>query len=243
MSLKDFSPRVGIIVQARLGSTRLPGKVLLDLVEGHSVLSYLLRRLSSCKRVDCLVVAIPDNVDNDELASLISSSGYRLFRGDETDCLDRYYRAAIANSLEVIVRITSDCPFVVPENVDQMITYYLEHYSEIDYLSNREFTDFPEGLDVEIFNVDALRRAAQEAKDPAEREHINFYFLRHPELFRVRYFRHELGADYSRFQLSIDTDKDLEQARGLFKEGGLPFDFSFEQLMSVLAENELEGRL
>lgn len=236
MSLSAIKPSVGIILQARMGSTRLPGKVLMDLMGGHTVVGYLLRRLQQCRHVDKVIVATTTSSKDDVLVKWLEENKYSFYRGSEKDCLDRYYQAAGQHKLDIIVRITTDCVFVIPDVVDDMLEYYLANLRQIDYLSNRSYTNFPEGVDVEIFSYAMLKDAKQYASGPDELEHINYYFLRNDNKFRIRYYNHGLGIDYSRFKLSIDTAEDLERARRLFKDKGLSFFFSLKELAGILTK-------
>jgi spore coat polysaccharide biosynthesis protein SpsF len=233
MSSRDTDSRVAALVQARLGSTRLPGKVFAPLVDGKSVLEYLLDRLASCRKLSQIIVATTTEAGDDRLAAWLAEKGIAYFRGSEADCLDRLYRAATKFGVEIIVRITSDCPLAVPEVVDEMVAYYLENAESIDYLSNRQFTNYPEGVDVEIFTRAMLRQAAVEAVESREREHINYFFLERPEQFRIRYYNHGLSRDYSNYKLSVDTQADLDLLIQLFSRG-LPRDFTFRELAVTL---------
>ncbi|MBM4053440.1 MAG: acylneuraminate cytidylyltransferase [Planctomycetes bacterium] len=243
MSSNVTNPRVAIIVQARMGSTRFPGKILKEIVGAETVLGYLLKRLSSSKHANKIIVATTTNPKDNVLESWLKKNGYLFYRGNEDDCLDRFYQICAYYNVDIAVRITSDCPLVVPEVVDDMIFYYLNNYHEIDYLSNRQYTNFPEGIDVEIFSTKILTEAAENAVLKKEREHINYYFLNRDTQYRVRYYNHNLGFDYSRFKLSIDTYEDIERVRSLFKEKGLPLDFSLLQLIGVLQTEEQREQL
>ncbi len=234
MSSNAINPCVGIVVQARLSSTRLPGKIFKDLAGGKSVVGYLIERLSTCTRVDRLIVATTTNPADDMLEAWLKQHNYLYYRGSEDDCLDRFYRASRIWGLDIIVRITSDCPLVVPDIVDDMICYYLNNRQWIDYLSNRQHANFPEGLDVEIFTFRMLEEANHNANRQKEREHINYYFLDRDSRYRVRYYNHGERYDYSRFKLSIDTPEDLEQIKNLFAVKNLPLAFSFNELTAVL---------
>jgi len=230
--------RAGIIVQARLGSSRLPGKVLKPLVEGRTVLGYLLERLTFCQPAAKLIVATSLNPIDDPLAQQIAAWKIAFFRGSESDCLERYYSAARQFDLEIVARVTADCPLVIPSIVEEMIQYFRRNYDRIDYLSNRQYTDFPEGLDVEIFKTDLLEEGVREAQRLDEREHINYFFLNRPTRYRLRYYNHGRGRDYSRFKLSIDDAADLDRVRALFSHRGLPIDFTFDQLITALIAEE-----
>nr|NIN65969.1 acylneuraminate cytidylyltransferase [Anaerolineae bacterium]NIN96152.1 acylneuraminate cytidylyltransferase [Anaerolineae bacterium] len=165
-----MNPNTVAIVQARVGSTRLPGKVLKDLV-GLPLLARVVRRTARASRPDEVVVAIPEASTDDSLARLCHAYGWPCFRGSEDDVLDRYYRAATEYGAESVVRITSDCPLVDPGIVDQVVDLFLQ--GEWDYVSNTLAPrTYPRGLDVEVFTFDALRLAWKEDSNPAWREHV-----------------------------------------------------------------------
>ena len=238
MSSRGTKKKVAVIVQARIGSTRLPGKVLMNLTGKESVLGYLLKRLSKCRCVDKVIVATTTNPKDDVLEKWLKEQNYLFFRGSEEDCIERYCGALEIFRADIVVRITSDCPLVVPQVIDEMIEYYLDNFKEIDYLSNRQFANFPDGVDTEIFTFKMLEEAKKNATLKNEREHINNYFLNRPSQYRIRYYNHNMGCDYSRFKLSIDTATELEQVRSLFSKKQLPLDFSFEDLMKVITDKE-----
>ncbi|EKD28525.1 MAG: Acylneuraminate cytidylyltransferase [uncultured bacterium] len=234
MYLKDIKPLVGIFVQARLNSTRFPGKIMKKLYNNTTVLDFLLKRLSLCKRNDKLVIATTDNPKDDLLVKWLHKNNYKYFRGSESNCLKRFYDAAILFNIDFIVRITSDCPLVPPDLVDSMIQYYIKNFHYIDYLSNRQFTNYPEGVDIEIFKTSMLAEALKNNTVKNEEEHINYYFLNRPEKYRLRYFMHKFDKDYSRFKLSIDTPSDLKDIRNIFRSKKLALNFSTNDLLKVL---------
>jgi spore coat polysaccharide biosynthesis protein SpsF len=217
-----------------MGSSRLPGKVLKELTAGRTVLGYLLERLSNCRQADKILVATTTNPGDDILVEWLEERKYPYYRGSENDCLDRFYRAGKQFDIDATVRITSDCPLVIPAVVDEMITYYVNNRTQIDYLSNRQYTNFPEGLDVEIFSQELVKEAADNAFLQEEREHINYYFLKRDSRYRIRYYNHNLGYDYSCFKLSIDTQSDLDNCKTFFEKKQLPLDFSLHELIKVL---------
>ena len=234
MSLKGIKKEIAIVVQARMGSTRLPGKILMELTGGDSVLGFMLKRLSKCRLVDKVIVATTTNLKDDVLEKWLKERGCLSFRGSENDCLERSYKALKKFGADIVIRITSDCPLVIPQVVDEMIRYYLDNIEEVDYLSNRQFTNYPEGVDIEIFTFKMLAEAENYARVKREREHINDYFLNRPSQYRIRYYNHGMDRDYSRFELSIDTISDLERARRLFSKKDLPLNFSFKDLIRAL---------
>lgn len=237
-TINNTKKEVAVIVQARMGSTRLPGKVLLELTNGECILEYLLKRLSKCRRVDKVIVATTTNLKDDVLEKWLSERNYLFFRGSEDNCIERYYGAIEKFNADILVRITSDCPLVIPELIDEMIEYYLDNSGKIDYLSNRQFANFPDGVDTEIFTFQMLKDAHANASLKEEFEHINYFFLNRPSKYRIRYYNHNLGHDYSRLKLSVDTAEDLERLRSLLTKSKLAPDFSFEDLMKAAAGNE-----
>jgi glutamate-1-semialdehyde 2,1-aminomutase len=145
------------IVQARMGSTRFPGKVLQELPGGHSLISFLLARLSQCAAVDRIVVATTDRESDDRFAGHVRQLGYEVFRGSDKDVLDRYYHAALPHAPTVVVRITGDCPLVDPALVTRVITVLTDQ--QADYAANNHPPTYPDGLDVEACTFGALERA------------------------------------------------------------------------------------
>jgi len=234
MSSNDIKPNVSIIVQARLGSTRFPEKVLAKLINGESVLGYLVKRLSTCRLANKVIVATTTSPKDDKLADWLKQRKIICFRGSEDNCLDRFYQVCKQFNINILVRITSDCPLVIPEVVDEMIRYYLDNQDHLDYLSNRQQTNFPEGVDVEIFSFKILAEAHKELTNQEEREHINYFFLNRSLHYSLQYFNHDSRGNYSNFKLSVDKPDELKQIRRLFEEKELPFNFSMKQLFIAL---------
>src|SRR5438067_2111172 len=166
-------PRTVAIVQARMGSSRLPGKVLRD-IHGEPMLYRVLSRIRRAVHLDDVLVATTSRREDDCISRLASAWGFRAFRGSEEDVLDRYYKAARFSGAELVVRITADCPLAAPELIDQAIEEMLS--SHADYVSNsRPYSTYPEGLDVEVIRFEALERAWREAAQISEREHVTPY--------------------------------------------------------------------
>jgi spore coat polysaccharide biosynthesis protein SpsF len=157
------------IIQARFNSTRLPGKVLLDL-GGKTVLERVVERVSGSHLIDKIVVATTIREDDSRIAQLCSMKGICVYRGSEDDVLDRYYQAATTGRASHVVRITADCPLIDPEIIDRVIKTHLDN--KADYTSNVLKETFPDGQDVEIFTFQALDRAWKEARLPSQREHV-----------------------------------------------------------------------
>ncbi len=206
-------PRAVAIVQARMGSTRLPGKVLKELA-GEPVLARVVQRLSRATQIDEVVVATTQESQDDVLAETCSSRGWHCFRGSEQDVLDRYYQAARQHRADIVVRITSDCPLIDPGIVDALV-FALRLDPIADYATNTLAPrTYPRGLDVEVMTFDALAKAWREACAPAEREHVTPYLYRNPASFRLRGLWND--TDYSALRWTVDTEEDLALVRLIY---------------------------
>ena len=225
------------VIQARMGSTRLPGKIMRP-IRGATVLGHVLTRVRACPQLDAVVVATTTNPADDQVAAESRAHGARVFRGSELDVLDRYYHAAKENQAAAVVRITSDCPLFDPHLLTRMIDEFHSLGAtgrKVDYLSNTLQRTFPRGLDVEIFTFAALERAHREAAQPHEREHVTPYIHQHPELFCLRNFAGP--EDLSHHRWTLDTEDDLRFVEAVYaalhREGEL---FSTEDVLRLLAE-------
>ena len=202
------------IIQARTGSTRLPEKVLCDLM-GKPMLERELERLKKATRIDTFVLATTYKSEDDAVVEIGARAGFTVFRGSEKDVLDRYYRAAKEAGADVVVRITGDCPLHDPEVVDLVVKHFLD--SGADYTKTPE--NYPEGLDTEVFSFAALEVSWREAELPSEREHVTLFIRNHPERFLSDIWR--LGdQDHSVYHWSGDTEKDLAFVEAVYKELG-----------------------
>ena len=172
------------IVQARMDSTRLPGKVLKE-VNGKPLIEILFQRLSRSKEIDEIILATSKNLENDRLAETVEKLGFDVFRGSENDVLDRYYQAAKPYSPKAVVRITGDCPIIDPQLVDKVISLYKE--SNVDYASNTDPPTYPDGLDTEVFSFAVLEAAHRQAEEPFEREHVTPFILANGQFKRINY--------------------------------------------------------
>jgi len=206
--------RAGIIVQARMTSTRLPGKVLMS-VMGKPLLEYEIERLQRVRRVDDIIIATTTNDTDQPIVDLAERSGIKVFRGSEEDVLSRYYGAAKENDLEAVVRITSDCPLIDPAVVDDVISAYLENSETCDYVSNCLSRTFPRGMDTEVFSFELLKKVHFEARQPHEREHVTPYIYQNPQRFRLRNLAFIL--DESRHRWTVDTPEDFELIRRILE--------------------------
>ena len=172
------------IVQARMGSTRLPGKVLKK-INGKPLIEILLHRLSSSKKIDKIILATSKDQMNDSLTDTVKKLDFEVFRGSEDDVLKRYYEAAKFFKPQVVVRITGDCPIIDPQLVDNIIRQYYEH--DVDYTSNTDPPTYPDGLDTEVFSFTALETAHKQATRPYEREHVTPFIRTNGQFKRLNY--------------------------------------------------------
>lgn len=224
--------RAVAIIQARMGSTRLPGKVMMDLC-GRPVLSRVVDRTLRAGLLNQVLVATTTEVADKVIVEHCWRWGWPCFRGSEGDVLDRYYQAALESKAEVVVRITSDCPLIDPGIIDQVVRELLEH--EVDYVSNTlPPRTFPRGLDVEALSFEALARAWREDQNLAWREHVTPYIYEHPDRFRLRGVTNAI--DYSHMRWTVDTAEDLAFVRLVYDYFGSD-TFSWKQVLQVLQEN------
>ncbi len=226
--------RTVAIVQARMGSTRLPGKVMMDLA-GEPMLARVINRVRRATMLHEVVVATSTQPGDNVIVELSVKRGWPCFRGSEDDVLDRYYQAAIHHQADVVVRITADCPLIDPEVVDWVVGQFSEK-SPLAYASNTTIppVTFPTGQDVEVMSFEALQRAWREDEDPAWREHVTPYIHLHPEKFKL------LGVvgqiDHSHLRLSVDTPEDMALMRLIYGHFGHDL-FSWQDVLAVLAEH------
>jgi len=204
---------IGIIIQARMGSTRLPKKVIKK-IEGKTVLEHVILRLKKVKKVSSIILATTDKKEDDVLERIAKNCKIEVYRGSENDVLDRFYQAAKLFNINHIVRITADCPLVDPKIVEKVIDLYLN--GNYDYVSNTHPPTFPDGIDVEVFSFKALEKSWQEAKLTSEREHVVPYIIKNENIFKMGNVVSEKNMDYPR--LTLDEKEDLILIRKIYKE-------------------------
>lgn len=219
------------IVQARMQSSRLPGKVLRDLC-GRPMLARVVGRVGRARAVERVVVAAPDDAENEPIAALCRRLGVPCFRGSHHDVLDRFHRAAEAFAARVVVRITADCPLVDPQVIDQVVAALLEH--QPDYASNVLRRGWPRGLDTEVVTSDALRRASNEARLPYQRIHVTPYIYEHPERFRLHSVAGPCNLGHWRW--TVDTPADLEFARAIYEQFSGDDRFGWHEVKRLVAQ-------
>lgn len=207
-----MAPRVVAIVQARMASSRLPGKVLTDL-GGQPVLAWVVRRASRAAGIDQVVIATSVATDDDIVTDFCKDNNFACSRGNLHDVLDRYMHAAREYDADVIVRLTGDCPLIDPDMLAENLRAFLAAQPSLDFAANRlpgERT-IPIGLDAEFCTRAALETAWREAQEPHQREHVMPFFYEQPQRFNILHIKH--SPDYGHYRWTVDTPEDLELLR------------------------------
>ena len=224
-----------VVVQARVGSSRLPGKVLLP-VGGETLLVAMLRRVKRAHTPFDLVVATTTDPADQTIVDLCDKIGQLCFRGHPTDLLSRHYHVALERNASVVVKIPSDCPLIDPLVIDRVLQYYLEVEGRFDFVSNLHPATYPDGNDVEVVSMECLETAHREAKRPMEREHTTPFIWEHPDRFRLGNVAWESGLDLSMsHRFTLDYEADYRFIARVFEElGGPEAVFSLNQILELL---------
>ena len=210
------------ILQARMKSTRLPGKILAPLL-GEPMVARQLERIQRAQRLDDIVLATSTDPSDDPLVAWAEAKDIKVFRGSLTDVLMRFVEVIDHFQPDLVVRLTADCPLTSPAVIDSVIdTFYS---SDVDYCSNTLTPTFPDGLDVEVIRADVLREVAADSTDPVEREHVTLGVYRHPERYRLANF--EGTEDHSDLRWTVDTPEDMAFVTAVY-EALYPLDPAFE---------------
>lgn len=200
------------VIQARISSTRLPGKVLKK-IEGKTVLEHVINRVQAARKIDNIVVATTVKKEDLEIMKLCANLGISVFCGSEDDVLDRYYQSARLFKAGHIVRITSDCPLIDPQVIDEVIGLYFQ--KKADYATNTIPETYPDGLDTEIFSFKTLQMAWNNAKLFSEREHVTPYIRKNPNIFKIVNLRSNVNFSSKRW--TLDEPEDLEFIKIIYK--------------------------
>lgn len=228
-------PRVVAIIQARMASSRLPGKVLADL-GGQPVLAWVVRRAGRAHGIDQVVVATSVAAEDDAVAAFCKEQDYACSRGSLYDVLDRYRQAAHEYDAEVIVRLTGDCPLIDPAMLADNLKTFLGAKPPLDFAANRlpgERT-IPIGLDAEFCTLAALETAWREAQKPHQREHVMPFFYEHADRFRILHIKH--SPDYGNYRWTVDTPEDLELLRQVVSYFA-DDNFSWKDVLALFEKN------
>ena len=212
-----MAERAVVVIQARIGSTRLPGKSLAD-IAGRPMLAHVAERAAEIPGIAGVVIATTVSPADEALVAFARQAGLNCIRGSEADVLDRFCLAARETRAEAIVRVTADCPLLDPEVSGRVLAAYLGRRPAVDYASNVHPPTYPDGLDTEVISVEALETAARETQLPSDREHVTAYIWRRPERFRLVNVAH--SDDLSAGRWTVDTEADLAFVRAVYEALG-----------------------
>ena len=232
----EKTSKVVCIIQARMASSRLPGKVLENIC-GHPMLYWVVTRAAEAKLIDEIIVATTLDNSDDPISKWCLDHNINCFRGDGFDVLDRYYQTAKNFQADVVVRLTADCPLIDPDLIDEVVSVFFE--KEVDFAANRlppPYTrSYPIGLDIEVASFSVLEKAWHQASLPFEREHVMPYLYSVKDRFSTIILDAE--KDYSDRRWTVDTTEDLEFIRALFNKLNCRLGFTWREVISILEEN------
>ena len=232
------NPKIGIIVQARMGSTRLHGKVMKLLDNEDTVLDVLIKRLKLSKLVDEIIIATTPDKTNSAIIGLAQKYEVSHFIGSEENVLERYFEAAKKFKIDLVIRITSDCPFIDPEVLDHMIEFYSRN--DYDYISNPFVqTNFPIGFSIEIFSFEILEKLYLNAETVPEKEHVTYYLIKHSNEFKIYHYDLDDLLNFKDLRLTVDEADDLKICREIYKllkEKGKLIDFTVYDIIDIINE-------
>ena len=234
--------RIFAAVQVRMGSSRLPGKVMRD-VSGTPLIGHLLNRLSLCRNLTGVVVATSTKPENDVIAAYCQSRGVACFRGSENDVLGRMVGALAMLEAEIGVEVFGDCPLIDPRIVDEMIAHYLDAKGTLQWIGNDLTTSYPPGMEVEVFATAALADSAARTDDPAIREHGTLFIRQNPNIYNISNRVAPEPLSRPDLSLEVDTDVDFDVIAQILKHFQIHPDFSLAEIIAFLDANpELADR-
>jgi spore coat polysaccharide biosynthesis protein SpsF len=224
--------KIVAIIQARMSSTRLPGKVLADIC-GKPMLHYVLSRAGQASTLSLLAVATSDQATDNVIVDFCQTNHVPCVRGNRDDVLDRYYHAAKYFQADAVVRLTADCPLLDPAIIDKVVETFVAQ--RFDYVSNTVEPTYPDGLDTEVVTWKALERSWHEAYLPSEREHVSPYIIKNPGLFRIGSVKHNQNLSYLRW--TVDQWEDLELIRQIYRHLGHNPNFGLDDVVNLFREH------
>jgi len=204
---------IGCIIQARMGSSRLPGKVMQKIDNSNTVLDYVIKQLKSAKKIEKILVATTNLIEDNVICDYLNSQNIESYRGSSEDVLDRYYQCAKKFSIDTIVRITADNPLIDPNIVDLIVNDY--ENNECDYATNTLHRTFPYGTEVEVFSFEVLEKAWKNAKKPSEREHVTPFIRNTQNGFKL--INTEYQKNLSHLRYTVDRIEDLKLVKEIVK--------------------------
>lgn len=223
-----------VIIQARMGSSRLPGKVLMDL-EGKSVLEHVIQRLKNSKMINDIIIATSNKEIDNKIVELCNKINIKCFRGSEDNVLERYYKCAKEYNGDIIVRVTSDCPLIDSKVLDEMLLFYLNNkYKLVTNAGNDENRTYPRGLDLEIFSFELLEKAYVNSSQSYEKEHVTPYMYENE--YNIFYYKNNIN--YSNYRLTLDTKEDYLLIKAIYEKlykGD--HEFNLNEIIKVLNDN------
>lgn len=207
--------KIGAIIQARMGSTRLPGKVMMKLAD-KTVLNHVIERVKQSKEIDEVIIATTTKSEDDVIVEESKRLGVNYFRGSEDNVLSRYYYAAKENNIDIIVRITSDCPLIDPKIIDEITEYHKQNEFSIVTNAGSDLNQrtYPRGLDVEVFSFTELEDAFLNADESYQREHVTLYIYENTD--STHYYKND--KDYSKYRWTLDTKSDFKLITEVYSE-------------------------
>jgi len=227
----DTEKKVLAIIQARMGSTRLPGKVLLP-VNGKSVIERVIARVAKARLITQTIVATSDRESDQAIASLCQKLGIVCFRGSENNVLQRFFMAAGEQKANTIVRITADCPLLDTRLIDEVIETHFKHGN--DYTANDAGKTYPRGMDVEVLSYAALAKAYNQATLPKEKEHVTYHIYNNLREFKVEIVPAPNNLARPNYRLCVDEEKDLALVREIYQHFSPGEHFSLEEIIAYL---------
>lgn len=228
--------RTGAIIQARMGSTRLQGKVMKKIAD-KTILEHVIERVKQSKLIDVIVIATTTLERDDIIETVSLNCGVEVFRGSEEDVLSRYYYAAKENNLDIVVRITSDCPLIDPKVLDNIVSFYKSNDYDIVSNAGADITTrtYPRGLDTEVFSFKMLEDAFNKADEKYQREHVTPYIYENAN--NIYYYKNDV--DYSKYRWTLDTEEDFQLISEIYKHlySG-KHDFYLEEIIDLFEKNQ-----
>lgn len=229
--------KIVIVVQARMSSSRLPGKVMMPIM-GKSLLAQMIRRLLMIRHTATVVVATSTDPEDDIIEQEAHKLKVACYRGSLDNLLDRHYQVGRLYNAELVLKIPSDCPLIDPRVIDQTLSYYFDHKGQFDYVGNLHPATWPDGNDVEVMTMDCLTRAWENASRQMELEHTTPYIWENPDQFRIGNLAWETGLDYSMsHRFTIDYEADYQFIKRVFEElYPKAEDFSCQDILDLLEQ-------
>jgi len=220
------------MIQARTGSTRLPKKVL-AIIEKKTLIWHVINRVKKTKNIDQIILLTTGKKEDKILLNIAKENGILGFSGPIHDVLSRYFNCAKKFNADPIIRITADCPLMDPKIIEKLLKIYLN--GDFEYVTNTLPSTFPDGLDIEIFSLNTLERAFNEARLKSEREHVTPYIRNHPEKFRI--FNLKNNKDFSNFRWVVDEKKDLKFVRAVYSKLKPSVSFGYKRVLDLIFQN------